>query len=273
MNRDKLKDIIEGVGFLAVIASLVFVGIETRNGAIQAELNTEAIEMAAYQGLIQSINDMNALAIQEPRLAAAIRKVSAGQTDLDEAERDIFGYWLWMRIRHGDMAYFQYVQGTIDEACLRTAIPPLIDLIRRPYARELWESRQFYLVLEFRAYINGILDEVDKTASTGRFQATSTELNRPVELLAVQPCRVVAVFESTGGKQGGCLGIDPVFDLQDACGQRLRGVIRLHANPSLDNGRTAIEFFCRKMHGAARPFVPGIDRPLVRIQSRVFRQQ
>jgi hypothetical protein len=174
MNREKLKDIIEGVGFLAVIASLVFVGIETRNGAIQAELNTEAIEMAAYQELIQSINDMNAIAIQEPRLIAAIRKVEAGQTDLEESEQDIFDYWLWMRIRHGDMAYFQYAQGTIDEARLSTALPPLIELIKTPYAREQWERRQRFLVPEFRAYINGILEEVDRT---GQYIPFSDDIN------------------------------------------------------------------------------------------------
>lgn len=75
MTRERQKDVLESIGLIAVIASLIFVGIETRNGAIQAELNTEALEMTAYQQMIDSINDMNALAIENPQLRNAIRKV------------------------------------------------------------------------------------------------------------------------------------------------------------------------------------------------------
>lgn len=75
MTRERQKDVLESIGLIAVIASLIFVGIETRNGAIQAELNTEALEMTAYQQMIDSINEMNALAIENPQLRNTIRKV------------------------------------------------------------------------------------------------------------------------------------------------------------------------------------------------------
>ncbi len=163
MRREHLKDILESVGLLAVFASLVFVGIETRNGAIQAELNTEALEMAAYQQLIDSINEQNALAIENPQLRNAIRKVQEGQVDLTEDEQSVFSYWLWMRIRHGDMAFFQFERGAIDELRLRSALPPMIDLLRYPYSNKLWQTRQENLVPEFRDYVNAILDEIESS--------------------------------------------------------------------------------------------------------------
>ena len=94
MTREYFKDVLEGAGLFAVIASLIFVGIETRNGAIQAELNTEAIEMAAYQQLIDSINDMNALMIEQPQLRNAIQKVDDGKVDLTNEERFVYGSWM-----------------------------------------------------------------------------------------------------------------------------------------------------------------------------------
>ncbi len=163
MRRERLKDVLESVGLLAVIASLVFVGIETRNGAIQAELNTEALEMAAYQQLIDSINEQNALAIENPQLRNAIRKVQDGQVDLTEEEQSVFGYWLWMRIRHGDMAFFQFERGAIDESRLRSALPPMIDLLRYPYSSKLWQTRQRNLVPAFRDYVNAILDDIESS--------------------------------------------------------------------------------------------------------------
>ncbi len=175
MKRQKLKDIIEGVGFLAVIASLVFVGIETRNSAVQAELNTEAIEMAAYQELIQSINDQNALALEVPELRRLSIRLEEGKTDLTPAEQDIASYWLWMRIRHGDMAYFQYQRGAIDESRLRSTLAPLIGLASSPYGRQQWESRKKNFVFEFQQYVDAILAQLD--AQDGQYLPFNTPVN------------------------------------------------------------------------------------------------
>jgi len=161
VRRERLKDVLESVALIAVIASLVFVGIETRNGAIQAELNTDTLEMAAYQQLIDSINEQNALAIENPQLRNAIRKVEDGQVDLTDEEQSVFSYWLWMRIRHGDMAFFQFERGAIDELRLRSALPPMIDLLRYPYSKNLWQTRQRNLVPAFRNYVNAVLDDIE----------------------------------------------------------------------------------------------------------------
>jgi len=169
VRRERLKDVLESVGLIAVIASLIFVGIETRNGAIQAELNTDALEMAAYQQLIDSINEQNALAIENPQLRSAISKVEDGRGDLTEEEHSVFNYWLWMRIRHGDMAFFQFERGAIDELRLRSALPPMIDLLRYPYSNKLWQTRQRNLVPAFRNYVNAVLDDIE--SSDGEYVA------------------------------------------------------------------------------------------------------
>ena len=169
MKRERLKDLLESVGLLAVIASLIFVGIETRNGAVQAKLNTDALEMAAYQQLIDSINEQNALAIENPQLRHAIKKVRQGQSDLTEEEKSVFDYWLWMRIRHGDMAFFQFERGAIDEIRLRSALPPMIDLLKYPYSNRLWQTRQNNLVPEFKNYVNAVLNDIE--GSDGEYVA------------------------------------------------------------------------------------------------------
>lgn len=54
MKREQWKDLMEGTGFVAIVASLIFVGLETRHSAMQAELNTRALQIAAYQDLINN---------------------------------------------------------------------------------------------------------------------------------------------------------------------------------------------------------------------------
>jgi hypothetical protein len=163
-----VKDALEVFGGIAVVASLVFLGIETRNGAIQTELNTEAVEMASYQQLVNSINEMNGLAVTDARLNDLLWKVNRKQ-ELNFEERGVYGYWLWMRIRHGDMAYFQYSRGAIDERRLRSALAPMIYEISTPLGQELWKIRQGTLVPEFNEYVNDLVNEMQESGESFKF--------------------------------------------------------------------------------------------------------
>lgn len=69
MDRQKLKNVAEATGFTAVIASFLFVGIETRNSTKRSELTTQAFEISAYQALISNIDDLNMLLIENRSMA------------------------------------------------------------------------------------------------------------------------------------------------------------------------------------------------------------
>ena len=73
MTRQQWKDGIESVGIVAIIASLIFVGIETRNSTNQAILTTQALEISAYQELMTNIEEMNMLTMQSDAAASTMR--------------------------------------------------------------------------------------------------------------------------------------------------------------------------------------------------------
>jgi hypothetical protein len=87
MKREQWKDLMEGIGFLAVVASLIFLGVESRNNAIQAELNTRALQIAANQDLIDNIAEMNILTISNPEVAALMYKAYRTSEELTELEK------------------------------------------------------------------------------------------------------------------------------------------------------------------------------------------
>jgi len=58
MEREQRKEILEAIGFVALIASLIFVGIETRNSAEQAELANRALKNDSYQNVLSLMNEM-----------------------------------------------------------------------------------------------------------------------------------------------------------------------------------------------------------------------
>jgi len=157
MTRERLKDFLEATGILAIIASLVFVGIETRNSTKQAVLTTQALEIAAYQELMDNIAEMNFLIVQDPEVAAFMYKAWRTTEEFTELEQFRFGRAAYLRFRHGDMAFFQYQRGAIDEARLRSALEVMN--ISNPRVRAFWQQAQHSFVESYRDYINQLIEE------------------------------------------------------------------------------------------------------------------
>ena len=157
MTSVQFRNLFEGVGVAAIVMSLVFVGIETRNSTRQAVFNTQALEIAAYQELMDNIAEMNALTVQDPGVAALMYKATRTTEDLTELEEFQYSRALYMRFRHGDMAYFQYQRGAIDEVRLRSVLQ-ILDM-DTPRVRDFWEQRQENFVESYRDYINRMIEE------------------------------------------------------------------------------------------------------------------
>lgn len=163
MTRQRWKDLIEAFGFAAIIASLIFVGIETRNSAEQAALSVQALELSSYQQLIDNIARMNEAAIENPELAALMYKAYRTNDELTELEKFTFERAMYLRFRHGDMAYFQYERGAIDRERLRSVIR--VVNLGNARVRNAWERAQDNFVEGYQHYINGIIKEIDASGS------------------------------------------------------------------------------------------------------------
>lgn len=137
--KEKLQEyalIAEIISALAVVAGLVFVGLEIRQSTAQAEMNTRAIETAAYQDLIGQIIDINRDVMADPVLMDLIQRGLAGEID-PMGERDsrndagrYFRYVVSV-MRHADLACFQYQQGVISDARLASAMAIFLDQVVR----------------------------------------------------------------------------------------------------------------------------------------------
>jgi len=160
MARQQWKDIFEGIGFVAIIGSLIFVGIESRNSTRQAALTTQALEITAYQELMTNIEELNTLAIQNEHAASILARV------WDETEvLEILGERraLFLMFRHGDMAYFMYERGAISEDRLRSALRPIPLTSQR--SRDFWNQYKNSFTTEYQNYIDNMIASI---AADGR---------------------------------------------------------------------------------------------------------
>ena len=163
MSRRQWKDLLEAIGFAAVIASSVFVGFETRSSSKQAALTAQALELSAYQQLMDNIARMNEATIQNPEVAALMYKAYRTTDEFTALEQFKFSRAMLQRFRHGDMAYFQYQRGAIDEKRLRSVIRVLN--LGNPRARNESNRSQDNFVADYRDYINKLIAEIDETKS------------------------------------------------------------------------------------------------------------
>ena len=159
MTRQQLKDLAEAIGFVAIIASLIFVGIETRNSTRQSELNTQALEIAAYQALMSNIDEINMLSLESPSTFETMSKVW-GDSVHEEPEQFQMDRALFILFRHGDLAYFMYERGAIDRERLRSALAPLP--LNSNAGREFWARAKVSFTENYRNHIDEIMRELNQ---------------------------------------------------------------------------------------------------------------
>ena len=163
MKKDKLQVwalCAEIIGGIAVVVSLGIVAFELRQSTNQAKLNTNALEITAYQSLITSIVDFNSQITTEPDLADIQLSSQKDPSSLSPQERHRLDAFYRGIIRHGDMAYFQYQRGAIDIERLNSALSPVrVNIALYPIAREEWNRIKYAYDKDFVEHLDRLVSE------------------------------------------------------------------------------------------------------------------
>ena len=157
--RTKLSIYLELISAVAVVISLVFVGLEIRNSSEQTEQNTKAHQISAYQDLISRIVDMNAIGIEA---SATVETLTTIEVPTQE-ETERLNSFLWILFRHGDMAYFQYENGSISEERMLSAMAPLLGRLGYPKLIDRWNHIKKAFVPAYRIFIDSKIQELQST--------------------------------------------------------------------------------------------------------------
>lgn len=154
----RLSTVLEIISAVAVVVSLVFVGLEIRNGNEQTEQNTRALRLSAYQDLITRIVDVNLIGIEE---STTIESLVAIESPTDK-EIEKLSSFLWILFRHGDMAYFQYENGSIGEERMLSAMAPLLARLQYPSVARRWNEVKPAFVPAYSAFIDGRIQSMQE---------------------------------------------------------------------------------------------------------------
>jgi hypothetical protein len=100
---------------------------------------------------------MNMAITQDPEVAALMYKVWLSSEPLTDLEHFRFSRAAYQRLRHGDMAYFQYERGAIDEDRLRSVLRVMN--LGHPRMKEFWIRNQDNFVPAYRDYVNQLIEQ------------------------------------------------------------------------------------------------------------------
>jgi hypothetical protein len=132
--------IAEILSAVAVVVSLIFVGLQVRQGADETALNTKAIQTSAYQDLSAQISNLNVVLIENPELIELIERARGGEEISSAIEtRQVSSFFLNV-FRHGEMAYVQYENGLIDEPSMVAMLSPVQFVLNFEYGRGVWAA-------------------------------------------------------------------------------------------------------------------------------------
>jgi hypothetical protein len=159
MTLEELAYISQIVGVVAVLASLIFVGLQIRQ-------NTRALKATSHHAVTDSFNAINNLIVSDPKMARLWRLGMAGMEGFDEDERVSFSFMALAYMRIFETLYYQYSNGTLDKKLFDAELKTLKWSVTNPGFRAWWAVNPISLSAEFRAFIDGLIREAQRGAST-----------------------------------------------------------------------------------------------------------
>ena len=154
MTREHRRDIVEVVGLVAIVASLIFLGLEIREANLASKIAARDSITEGHLEFMGSLIDQNVL----PR---AFWKISNEElTDYESSQISLHNQRRW---RHYERVYYMYWYGVISDQewkGFRAAIHSSMNS-DGPFwqtTRESWEFGKIFLSDEFVDYVEAQVD-------------------------------------------------------------------------------------------------------------------
>lgn len=155
MTRLNWKDLAEFVGIIAIVASLIFVGLELKQGHDIARADVHLQRAALAMAANQTVND--------PVVQTVVTKVVAGDS-LTVGERLIADGVFERALIFYENNHYQYQLGMVpEELWLASKRSLTSDLVSSQEFREFWERDRGNWRRSFATIVDDLIDDLDSS--------------------------------------------------------------------------------------------------------------
>lgn len=141
MNLDSLNKWLMLIANLGVIASIIFLAIEVQQNTTVQIANSRQQMLDAELSVIDDLSE-------NPELYLNLRNPDLGK--IDRAKRQV--HWIKL-LRTREFAYYQYLDGLVDEATWESYFAPMFGYFGAGPGREAIEKGFYTGSPEFKAYL------------------------------------------------------------------------------------------------------------------------
>ena len=150
MHWDAIGSTSELIGAMATIVALVYLALQIRH-------NTRTARAHSYQAAMTSIADWTRTTGSDPDLAMLFHRGVRSVETLSEEERVQFGFLLLSLARNFENLYFQYRNGTLDEAHWHPWASRIERTFASPGTRRWWIEEAPAFSAPFRDFVAELL--------------------------------------------------------------------------------------------------------------------
>lgn len=156
MTLENIYYITQIIAVVAVVASLIFVGLQVRQDAEQTRLNTRALKATSHHAISDSFNHLNTTLATNPDLARIWGAGLQGFDQLDREELTAFHSMLLAYVRIFETLYFQSENGTMAKELWEAEKRPLKFMFAMPGVQQWWALPLLPFSDAFRAEVEAL---------------------------------------------------------------------------------------------------------------------
>lgn len=145
MDWNKASSIAEVLSSIAILVTLVYLAVEIQQGA-------EATRAQTRQAILDSDQQLLNMLVTNPELSLIWYK-----TELSDAEKTRLSYLLVTVVRMRESNWFQFKNGTLDDASWNTYSSTLVAVLSSPQTRHWWHN--FGVERLFNAEFVSVVDQ------------------------------------------------------------------------------------------------------------------
>jgi len=154
LSTFKLNDWLSLAANLGVLVGLIVLIVEL-------DQSTRVAESTAYQELVNRIAELNQLEATDSEFAEILHKGINDASSLTPVETGRMISYSRAIYRHGDLAYYQFETGLMDEIRLVSALGPVKAWLSSDIGKVGWESMRPNFTIEYVDYLEGLMSKIE----------------------------------------------------------------------------------------------------------------
>ena len=151
MNWDAISAVGTLIGGVAVIISLIYLGVQTQQ-------NTKAMRSASFHQVRVSFSDISLTLAQDPNLVSIIARVHSEPSTLSSEEVMRYEMVLLTIIRRAESAYFQSIEGTLAKESWHGIAETCKTALADKIAQRWWARTEHRFEASFSKSINELIE-------------------------------------------------------------------------------------------------------------------